>query len=491
MVNAFAALNRGGFRFWSRAALAPAFSLTLLASTVAPAHAAGEYTADQMPVRFAQGSSSMPVLNTPEAVAAPPPSPNATGLYENRRVKGWNVNVPGPADTVDREAVGVRAALADQGIGYLFYTNDFFTNNLLRHAHPMNNARANQLYSGQLPTYLVSGFGFLTYDLSRFGVPDGQIVVGGTGLNTNWNPLGPRTLSLGTASYYQTFFNKKLELKVGYFANGLEFLGTYVGGSLASGVFGPNASIPVEQGQNSLVFATPGINLKANFPGNIYNKLGIQRAISPDGSVVEDRQNPSAIRFSVPNTGAFVIDETGYRIAAAPGVHQTWIRAAASYTGSSYQDFSKPGQRTNHNYGLYLLADRQLAQTGPGSAATAAQGIYAGFSVMYAPPALNRFSQYYEGRLYGLGLIPGRPFDLISLVATSNVFSDNLVQATRAAGRRAHSNSEAYTVSYSAHVSPGVNLNVGVSYIDNPTPIAFSGNTGSGLNILLGTVTFF
>jgi len=443
-------------------------------------------------VRLAQAASGLPILSTPEAVAAPPPSPlNAqTSRLDNLRLKGLNINLATPADTVDGATNGFRTALADQGIGYLFYTNTFFADNLLHHAHPLDNSRANQVYSGQLATYLTSYFGFLTYDLSRYGVPDGQIAIGGTYLKTNWNPLGPNTASLGTASYYQTFLDKRLELKVGYFANGLEFLGTYVGGNLASGIFGPNAAIPVEQGQNSLVFATPGINLKVNLPHNIYSKFGVQRAISPDGSVVENQENPSAVDFKVPNAGAFIIDETGYRVPASPGSPQTWIRAAASYTTSNYVNYDRPGTRSNHNYGLYLLADRQLLQTHP-AAGTAAQGIYAGVSVMYAPPALNRFSQYYEGRLYGLGLVPGRPFDLISLVATSNVFSSNLVTATRKAGRLAHDSSEAYTASYSAHVYPGVNINFGFSYVDNPTPIAYNGNSGSGLNLLVGTVTFF
>jgi len=137
-----------------------------------------------------------------------------------------------------------------------------------------------------------------------------------------------------------------------------------------------------------------------------------------------------------------------------------------------------------------LLADRQLLQTAPAKG-TAAQGIYAGFTVMYAPPALNRFSQYYEGRIYGLGLIPGRPLDLLSFVITSNVFSNNLVAQTRLAGGRAHTNSEAYSVSYSAHVYPGVNLNLGLAYIDHPTPVAYTGSTGNGLNVYVGAVTFF
>lgn len=216
----------------------------------------------------------------------------------------------------------------------------------------------------------------------------------------------------------------------------------------------------------------------------------MQRAISPDGNVVEKRQNPTAANFHVSNSGVFVINEFGYRVPATPGSPQTWVRAAASYTNSNYVNFDRPGQRADNNYGLYLLADRQLLQTAPAKG-SAAQGVYAGFSVMYAPPALNRFSQYYEGRLYGLGLIPGRSLDLLSFVVTSNVFSSNLVAQTRRAGGRAHTNSEAYSVSYSAHVYNGINLNLGVSYIDRPTPVAYTGGTGSGLNLYLGAVTFF
>ncbi len=459
------------------------------AEVKAQAAGAGAGSVSEMPLQLAQNNPTAGALAAqPEAVAAPP---NGTfDRFDPLRIKGLTVNLAGPADTIDQGAFGLRSTLADSGIGYLIYGNSYFQDNLLRHSHPLYNSRANQVYAGQLPTYVASEFPFVTFDVSRFGPSDGQIVIGGAFVNTNWAPLGPNQVSLGTASYYQTFFDRKLELKVGYFANNLEFLGTYVGGSLASGVFGPNASIPVEQGESTLAFVRPGINLKANLPGNFYDKVGVQRAISPDGNVVEKRQNPTAASYQVSNSGVFVINEFGYRVPATPGSQQTWVRAAASYTSSNYVNFDRPGQRADHNYGLYLLADRQLLQTAPAKG-TAAQGLYAGFSVMYAPPALNRFSQYYEGRLYGLGLIPGRPLDLLSFVVTSNVFSSNLVAQTRRAGGRAHTNSEAYSVSYSAHVYNGINLNLGVSYIDHPTPVAYTGSTGNGLNLYLGAVTFF
>ena len=87
------------------------------------------------------------------------------------------------------------------------------------------------------------------------------------------------------------------------------------------------------------------------------------------------------------------------------------------------------------------MGDQQILQTNPHTG-TAAQGVYVGGSAMYAPPELNRFSQYYEARIYGIGLIPGRPLDLLSGVFTDNVFSGYAVRAARNAGQLAHSDSK-------------------------------------------------
>jgi porin len=54
-----------------------------------------------------------------------------------------------------------------------------------------------------------------TYDLSRYGISDGQIVVGGIYNFDAWEPGGPNASSLATLSYYQTFLNKQVGLKVG------------------------------------------------------------------------------------------------------------------------------------------------------------------------------------------------------------------------------------------------------------------------------------
>ena len=88
----------------------------------------------------------------------------------------------------------------------------------------------------------------VTYDLSRYGIPDGQIVLGGVYNFDTWAPAGPNALSLATLSYYQTFLNKQIELKLGYLDNVWEFWGPFLAGNLAASIFGPSATIPVETG---------------------------------------------------------------------------------------------------------------------------------------------------------------------------------------------------------------------------------------------------
>lgn len=426
-----------------------------------------------------------------------PPSQNPYEKADELRIRGWTIPLPTAADTLDQGLFGLRNTLADSGISYLGISSTTFQDNLLRHGLPAGNrftphSRDNQLYNGQLPTYVTQTTIYGNYDLRRYGIPDGQITVGGQILSTNWNPGGPDGFILSAASYYQTLFNRRVEVKAGLLNNTLEFLGVQVGGSLANGVFGPNASIPIENGNDSSAFPTYGVNVKVNLPQNYYTKVGVQRAISPDGTTIERLNNPTAANFKVSNAGVFVIDETGYRVPATPGSLQTWIRAAASYTTSRYVELNDPlRRRTQPSYGAYLLGDRQFLQTAPNAGqGSAARGIYGGFSVEYTPSEIHAFSVYYEARLYGFGLIPGRPFDLASIVATRSHFSGEAVSAARGRGLLAHDNTDSITASYGARVIPGVNLNFGVQYTDHPTVITYTGSTGSAFNVLVNTVIF-
>jgi porin len=423
------------------------------------------------------------VAVSPQAItSANTPTPD----FESLRVKGLNITLPGPQDTIDPDFEGIRSSLASLGIGYSGWSSNSFYNNMLP---AERETFGQQAYNGQKPTFFTNNVMLLTYDLSRYGIPDGQIVLGGVYNFDTWAPAGPNALSLATLSYYQTFLNKQVELKVGYLANALEFWGPFLAGNLAASIFGPSASIPVEAGINAPAWTTPAINIKINGPAGFYNKLGIQRASSPDGLFVEKIDNPTGLKWSTPNSGVLAINEFGYLKQAAPGQLATWVRAAPMFNTNRSIDYAFGGRGTG-NYAAYFLADQQLVQLAP-IASQAARGFYAGVTAMYAPPEFNRFSQYYELRLYGIGLLPSRPGDMLSLVVARNVFSRYLVDAALQGGQLAHDGSLSITAAYTAPIAPGVRAGIGLGYTDHPTPVVYTPQTGSALNILANVITFW
>lgn len=443
------------------------------------------------------GSSSVasPGANSPPNVAPPPPKQPSTppgypaDPYTNYRWKGLNINLPLPGNTIDGQLGGLRQELADQyGIGYIGFTINTYYNNLMPHGRTIS---GQQTYVGQRPTFISQNLLALTFDLSRYGIPDGQIVAAGYGQWTTWQPLGPNTINLGTLTYYQTLFDRRLELKLGIISTNTEFAGTYVGGTLQGGIFGPSASLFYENGFGGTPYPVPGFDVTGHITERVYDKFGIMRATSANGLVFEHQENPTGIStFATPDSGPLFIDELGYLRSAAPGLPYTWVRGGALLDKSPFVELDHPTRRSNDQYGLYVLADRQLLQvsSAPGEAS---RGLYVGASAEFAPPNYNRFSQYYEARLYGLGFLPGRPFDQANVVLTETVFSNIAVDAARATGRTAHSDSTSITLSYSARVIPGVYMNVGVQYSNHPSPIIYTSNTGSAFNIILGTSIFF
>jgi porin len=269
-------------------------------------------------------------------VAPAAPTPN----FEALRVKGYIIALPGPQGTIDPDIASLRSSLAALGIGYIGYSSNNFFDNMLP---AERTTLGQQVYSGQKPTFFTNNVMQMTYDLSRYGIPDGQIVVGGIYNFDTWEPGGPNASSLATLSYYQTFLNRQVELKVGYLANAVEYWGPFLAGNLSSGIFGPSGSIPVEAGLSAWAWTKPGINIKVNGPDGLYSKFGVQVASSPDGPVGEKTANPTGLDWSTPNSATLAIDEVGYRREAAPGQLATWVRAAGIVNNSRYVDSNLVG----------------------------------------------------------------------------------------------------------------------------------------------------
>ena len=190
-----------------------------------------------------------------ENTAFVPTPATPTPDFDALRIKGLVIALPGPQDTIDPDFAGIRSGLAALGIGYIGYSSNNFFDNMLP---AERTTLGQQVYSGQKPTFFTNNVMQMTYDLSRYGISDGQIVVGGIYNFDTWEPGGPNALSLATLSYYQTFLNKQVELKVGYLANVVEYWGPFLAGNLSSSIFGPSGSIPVEAGLSAWAWTKPG-----------------------------------------------------------------------------------------------------------------------------------------------------------------------------------------------------------------------------------------
>jgi porin len=399
-------------------------------------------------------------------------------------LKGWNIAWPSFGDTITKDYGGWRTSLAQYGLSFLLYDVTQSAVNLLN-TPGSNNGK--QAYWGQSPDILHYDIAFLQYDLSRWHIPDGQLQIAGLDSQATWKSYLPTMGSLYRLAYYQTFFDRSLEFNAGYMSGATSFVGNFVGGQIQN-PFGPSASIPVEVGLAQTVVVQPMAWLKYHL-GNFYEIFGVARSIDPvAGAVVaEGLRNPTQGRFTEPGTNPLYADEVGYKTAASSNSMYTWVRAGAIYNFSQYHNYETNG--TTQNYALYLLADRQLARID-----SSKRGVYAGVSWMYAPPDANIYSEYFEARLYALGLFNARPADTITFVWAHNSLSSFYANAINAKSPEtdlfAAYSANSYTLSYNMRVTNGVYLTLGLQYTDHPSA-SYIPSEGHALNFLASTYIAF
>jgi porin len=405
----------------------------------------------------------------------------AAALDKRYGVHGWDIPFPSFGDTLLQDAGGIRTELAKYGIGYISWNTTLYALNML--PTPTSN-KGTQAYWGQKSSVANSNNQWLTYDLSQFGIPDGQIVLGGVFVNSSWQPYLADTAQLARLAYYQTFLDKKLEMTVGILGNGASFIGAYVGGQVQS-PFGPTASIPTELGIASSEVVQPTAWFNYHITNNWYDTFAVMRSISPTPStfIDETTNNPTGFAFSEKGANAIYLNEVGYKQNPTADRLQTWVRAGAVYNSSLYHDYATGGTSTKD--GFYMLGDQQILQLAPGSAP--GRGLYVGGSAMYTPPETSIFSQYYEARLYGVGLFDARPRDFVSLVYSHNEiskFAANPINlAANLTGTFAQHYNNSLVASYTVRVTPGIYLTASVGYTDNPS-FTFLPMEGSALNFL-------
>jgi porin len=409
------------------------------------------------------------------------PAPDRFKRFDDLSLKGWAIAYPKVADTILADHLGVRDALADVGIGISPINTANFQYDFLQNDRGY---RGPQLYNGQRLTRTNTTIGItVTYDLNQLGLKGGQIVTSANIVNNSFPKVnGPNNIRIGRLHYYQDLIDGVLDFKIGYIDNRQEFLGINVGGNLATGNLGPQATIPFQLGLSYGGFATPGFNIRVRSKSGFYNKFGVQRSLPPGGAAAEKSVNPGGFRFAPPDTGVVLIDEIGYNRPSAAGTRSTWVRFGGIHNSTRYTRFADG--REQDNWAAFIAVDRQLTQI---DSTKPFRGVYAGATFNYAPPAQNFYTQYYEGRVYGVGLIGSRPFDLASFVTTYNVYSPVGLRA-RVPDGSYHSGTWAATASYAYRAAAGIYIQPGLGITVHPI---FSPKFAPALNGYLSLITIF
>jgi porin len=248
-----------------------------------------------------------------------------------------------------------------------------------------------------------------------------------------WQSFIPDASAVSVLAYYQTFLDRRLEVKFGILPNQGEFVGQSIGGAFAT-TQGPAGSIISQLGMPALPVSTPSFRVTAHLTDAIYNQTAVMGSLvvnGPSGNVFFDTHalNPSNLRWNVntssyspteeigaPGTRQLFVDEIGYKREAAPGSLYSWVRLGAMYNNSTFHDYAKSvaagglvrgpiGPTVDGDTGFYFLADQQICQFAPDSPRTASRGIYVGGTAMYAQPQTTAVTQYYDARLYVRGWV--------------------------------------------------------------------------------------
>jgi len=422
--------------------------------------------------------------------------PSLAELAKLYNLKGINFHWPTAADSIFKNFGNIRSTLAKHGFGVVLTSLPTAAVNMLdaaRHGPgPLigRGQSSDQQYWGQRLSAGNSSEVFLLYDLSRWGIPNGQLGIGSVIANSSWKPNYPSQLGLRGLFWYQTLFDKTLEIKLGYALGTWEWVGFVVGGSLTNPL-GTAASIPAQMGMAAGPAAQPAARVKWNITDAIYNQVGVLRSLpinGPTRNPVIDNQiyNPSNTNLSVPNGKLLFMNELGYRTPPRPGSHEMWVRGGLMLNASDFYNYRTGGTSSNIIAG-YLLADAQLLQFRP-APASAYQGLYFGGTGMWGSPEALSLPEYYEARLYIKAPFKSRPRDIFSVVYRYSSVNQHIQNAVNASapetGVYANTTSQSYLVAYTVNVVDGIYPQIGLQYAKNPST-TYTNDTGSALSLVL------
>ncbi|MBL8139798.1 MAG: carbohydrate porin [Acidobacteria bacterium] len=400
-------------------------------------------------VGYAQVTSATAV--DAKAPAVPERSIDDLGLV------GAAVTQPSFGDTVLGVDSPMRRTMFRLGTAFRVMVIPRLSLNLLDEPAPSGQ----QVYIGHRPTFISGVNPVFTWDLRQLGLREAQFNAGVGWRYTTWKPAGPNTLAMTSLYLYKGWGSRRVEMKVGYVGNDLEFVGLQVGGSTSTGAQGVYAVLPNEVGMSYFPFTAPAANLRLRAWKYGYLKTGAQRSLDPGGGASTVDRNPTGFRFRLEGNGLLAINEVGYQRPSTSAAPYTWVRAGYMRNSTRYLNRAT-GVLESGNACAYILADYQVRMP---TVASPARGLFLGATAMTVPSEFNPYDRYYEVRLYQRGPFASRPTDVVSLVASYRNHSAYFTDALVAQGRSVWRNAPSLTGTYTLHPARGNYLSLSLGYV--------------------------
>ena len=425
-------------------------------------------------------SPAAPTTETaPEAAMPDPAAEHAKfARFDALKPQGQMSDLPGTYDTVLADIGGWRSSLYEKGLFFRGLNSTSLNYNLASGADPKTPQRfIGQKFTAANTTELRGSvkLGGSGKDIIQFNTALLAVVV-------NWAQAGPSSFNVGRLDFYGSFFDRKVEVTAGYGTNLQNFIGIFAGGNpiLASGLAG---AVPVQVGISSSTAPTPLLNVQLNGKNGFYSKSGVQRSLIPAGLIEDARTNGIGLKFAREGARPLFIQEFGIQKPASAEARQLWLRAGAIYNMTDYTRWD--GRGTSDNYAFYALGDYQLFQP---DRQLAYRGVYAGVTAQFANPNVNATRTNLEGRIYALGMVPGRPEDSVTLTVSYNDFSERARQSLLALGQEAQRDQFSVSLLYAAHVRRGFYMTPTLTYLKNPS---FLGDYKPAFNIATTLTAIF
>lgn len=366
----------------------------------------------------------------------------------------------GACSTFDPMIGGWRNALAQHGIGIILGTSASVNYDF------RSRGDSPQIYGGQKPTYLTGASLILTYDLSRFGLPDGSIfTINPQLIYSNFEGTAIPATVIQELYFRVPLYNKQVDLYAGFINLGGFFNTLGIGDIAGANVLGAGSSLTGQLGLSGYVPSPSFIANIATQDQRLYLQTGFGRSISPSGVVYDAEHNRTGLRFDAKDSGLVVINEVGYRIQPATDQKKLWLRFGAVYNDSDFSRIGRVGQ-TDANYGFYSIVDLQITQP---DSSLPFRGWYLRANADYSSPTVNSLTSNLGLTLYNVGPFASRTQDLFAIAVTRISVSDELVRSLRVAGLRPARDLTTASVSYAFKIHDGVYWNNTLSYTSTPT----------------------